>query len=317
MPSPDTPQHPELATGISQAQDNLPWLSVLIPAYEYALGVDRILSSLAAQMPVGVECIVRDDSGSNEVQNVVEGWILREEVPCLTYMRSPKSEGAVDNWNSLLAIAKGEYVLLMHHDEAPLGPDFFALLQQELYADGGTDVLILGCMIGQESSVHLRRHMPAVLQSYLLNVMGPTYLLRHNFIGPPSVLVIRKSACPPFDARLKWLVDVDWMYRAINPILMRCRISNVLRVASLERASASITSTLKGKLKEIERRELTQICTEQDVGRLSILLQPSSWQGKCLSTLDSTMWFAVKITMRLLFLWSPMPNPFRLSRSDS
>ena len=125
-------------TNISEApsQDFSPWLSVLIPSYEYSVGVDRILETLASQRPSGVECIVRDDSHSNDVQDMVEGHIRRQEVAHIEYVRSLNRKGAVDNWNSLLAMAKGEYILLMHHDEAPIGPDFFTALRSELSDDG-------------------------------------------------------------------------------------------------------------------------------------------------------------------------------------
>lgn len=298
-------------------EDRLPWLSVLIPAYEYAKGVDRILEAIASQKPFDVECIVRDDSYSDDVRNVVEGHIRRQEVAHLTYIRSPDRKGAVDNWNSLVTMARGEYIVLMHHDEVPLGPDFFAALRSELSADGGTDVLVLGCLIGQESGAHLRRHMPVVLQSFLLRVMGSAYLLRHNFLGPPSVFVIRRSLCPSFDVRLRWLVDVDWMNRGLQPDSLRWRVSRYLRVASLQRTGASITSSLKDKLRDIERTELAQICYEQDVGPWAALLQPRNVWSRCLAVLDTSVWFAIKVSIRLLALVARTRNLFHLSGSGS
>lgn len=301
-------------TNISEApsQDFSPWLSVLIPSYEYSVGVDRILETLASQRPSGVECIVRDDSHSNDVQDMVEGHIRRQEVAHIEYVRSLNRKGAVDNWNSLLAMAKGEYILLMHHDEAPIGPDFFTALRSELSDDGGVDVLIVGCLIGQESGTHLRRHMPVSLQCLVLCAMGSGYLLRHNFIGPPSVFVIKRTACPSFDANLNWLVDVDWMNRAMQPAFLRCKFSRVLCVASLQRTDASITSTLKDNLQEIKRTELAHICSEQNVGRMEALLQPRNLREKCLVALDSAMWLAVKLATRLVI--TRTRNPFHMSR---
>ena len=298
-------------------EDGSPWLSVLIPAYEYATGVDRILQVIASQKPSDVECIVRDDSHSDDVLNVVEGRIRRQEVAHLTYIRSPDRKGAVDNWNSLVTIARGEYIVLMHHDEVPLGPDFFAALRSELSADGGTDVLVLGCLIGQESGTHLHRHMPVVLQSFLLRVIGSAYLLRHNFIGPPSVFVIRRSICPSFDVRLKWLVDVDWMNRGMQPDSLRWKVSRYLRIASLQRTGASITASLKDKLRDIERMELAQICKEQNVGLWAALLQPHNGRSRCLAALDTSLWLTIKVAVRLLALVARTHNPFRLSRPSS
>lgn len=317
MPSSDTPRSAQTNSSEAPSQDSSPWLSVLIPSYEYAAGVDRILQALASQRPSGVECIVRDDSRSNDVQSMVNAHIQQQDVASLTYVRSPEPRGAVNNWNALMATARGEYIVLMHHDEVPLEQDFFASLYRELHADGGTDVLILGCMVGQESSALLRRHMPAAIQSLLIRVLGSGYLLRRNFIGPPSVLVMRRSACPTFDARLKWLVDVDWMHRAMRTATVRSRVSTKLHVASLQRNGASITSTLKGSLREIERMELAQICAERNIGKWSALLQPRSIWSRTAAAVEAGSWMALKVGLRLGAQVVRTRNPYRRPGADA
>lgn len=310
MQSSDIPRSTQTTSSEAPSLDSSPWLSVLIPSCEYAAGVDRILQALASQRPSGVECIVRDDSRSNDVQDMVNSHIRKQDVAGLAYVRSPESKGAVNNWNALIAMARGEYIVLMHHDEAPLGPDFFATLYRELHADGGTDVLVLGCMVGQESGTQLRRHMPAAIQSLLIRVLGAGYLLRHNFIGPPSVFVVRRNACLPFDIRLKWLVDVDWMNRCMRPDNIRSRVSRGCRVASLQRTAASITSTLGNKVRDIEKAELKQICAGHHVGRWSTLLQPRTGWQRALASLDLALWVTLKVVVRLLALVARTRNPF-------
>lgn len=317
MPSSDIPHSAQTNSSEAPPQDSSPWLSVLIPSYEFAAGVDRILETLASQRPSGVECIVRDDSRTNDVQDLVNAHIRRRDVAGLTYVRSPELKGAVNNWNALMAMARGEYIVLMHHDEVPLGSDFFATLHHELHADGGTDVLVLGCMVGRESGTHLRRHMPAVIQSSLIRFSGSGYLLRRNFIGPPSVLVMRRSACPVFDARLKWLVDVDWMHRAMQTATVRSRVSTQLHVASLQRNGASITSTLKGRLHEIERTELALICAEQKVGKWSVILQPRNIWDRTAASMESGAWLVLKVGLRLWAQVVRTRNPYHRPGADT
>ena len=317
MPSPDTQQSAQTNSRETPSQDFLPWLSVLIPSYEYAAGVDRILETLASQRPPGVECIVRDDSRSSDVQDIVNAHIRRQDVAGLPYVRSSEPKGAVNNWNALIAMARGEYIVLMHHDEAPLGPDFYATLCRELHADGGADVLVLGCMVGHESGTHLRRHMPAAIQSLLISVLGSGYLLRRNFIGPPSVLVMRRSACPTFDARLKWLVDVDWMHRAMQTATVRSKVSTQLLVASLQRNGASITSTLRGNLHEIKRKELAQICGEQRAGKWTALLQPRNIWSRTAAAMESGSWMALKAVLRLWAQVMRTRNPYHRPGADA
>jgi glycosyltransferase involved in cell wall biosynthesis len=310
MPPAHTHHKDSTDSSVAKSRNCSPWLSVLVPAYEYATGVNRILDALATQRPHGVECIVRDDSRSDGVQDVVMPRIHHQDVACLTYIRNAEPNGAVNNWNALMSMARGEYIVLMHHDEAPLEPDFFAALQHELHVDEGTDVLVLGCMVGKESGMHLRRHMPAAVQSLLLRVMGSGYLLRHNFIGSPSMIVIRRSVCPPFDARLKWLVDVEWMNRGISSGRLSCKVSGRCMVASLQRTGDSITASLGNRVREIECAELAQICTEQDVGGWAVLLQPRTVWNSLLVRLDSTLWVSLKVLVRLIALVTRKRNPF-------
>lgn len=314
MPEADNLNKNQKNSNEAHSTDFSPWLSVLIPSYEYASGVDRILKILASQKPLGVECIVSDDSSSDDVQNRVNTHL--QDVSDLTYVRSSEPKGAANNWNALLAMARGEYIVLMHHDEAPLGPDFFATLHRELHADGGTDILVLGCMVGQESGSHLRLHMPQAIQSLLIRVLGPCYLLRHNFIGPPSVFVVRRSACLPFDNKLKWLVDVDWMNRCMRPKNLRSKVSRRCLVASLQRTGASITSTLGNQVREIERTELKQICAEQHLGRWAELLQPRSVWNRFIASLELALWVALKVVIRLVTLIARPSNPFSASDTE-
>lgn len=286
------------------------WLSVLIPSYEYAEGVDRILEAIAMQKPFGVECIIRDDSISDDVRDLVGKYLKSNEFNHLIYVKNADLKGAVENWNSLLSMARGKFVILMHHDEFPIGKEFFTELREELFAFNDNNILVMGCLIAKESDAYLRRHMPALIQSFLLKIMGPTYLLRHNFIGPPSVIVARRSTFQYFDSRFKWLVDVEWMNRSLQLNFMRYRISRNLCVASLTRREASITASLKSNLSEIERMELARICAEQEVGLWSLLLQPRNVSGRLLKFIDSCAWMALKILAHLLAFMVRVRNPF-------
>lgn len=80
--------------------DNLrkqtPLLSILIPAYENAEGVTRILKSIPTVLNESIEVIVSDDSKSEVVSNAIETWNADREDK-VKYLRHGSTGNAVDN----------------------------------------------------------------------------------------------------------------------------------------------------------------------------------------------------------------------------
>jgi len=64
---------------------------------------------------------VHDDSPDRDIE--IE--MSRERFRDVIYQRNDPPLGAVANWNGLIELATGRYILLIHHDEYPSQPDFF------------------------------------------------------------------------------------------------------------------------------------------------------------------------------------------------
>ena len=219
-------------------------LSILIPAYNYPAGVDRILKAVCP-LPVGVEVIVMDDSASSDVADTVG----RFRDANLSYQRNVPAKGAVPNWNSLLDAARGTYVMLCHHDELPLGNDFAARLVSALDRKA-PDVLLLDLVLLDASLSHPRRHVPRLYRDAILRYC-PGYLFARNLIGPTATIVARRDLYPRFDTRLKWMVDVDAYYR-LRQRTKAWRTSRSLVIGSVQGGHRSITQTLQKDLTQIE-----------------------------------------------------------------
>ena len=101
----------------------VPWLSLLIPAYDFPAGVDRILDSVAAAADERIECLVGDDSTTPEVERRVRAHAAFASGR-VAYVRNVPARGAVTNWNEMITRASGEYLLFMHHDECPAGSEW-------------------------------------------------------------------------------------------------------------------------------------------------------------------------------------------------
>ena len=79
--------------------------SILIPAYEYEEGIERILKHFSSKFNEGVNILISDDSKSNKIKNIVLESAAYKTGK-VKYNQNKPSLGAVKNWNSLIANSK-------------------------------------------------------------------------------------------------------------------------------------------------------------------------------------------------------------------
>ncbi|MDR0826518.1 MAG: glycosyltransferase, partial [Desulfovibrio sp.] len=118
---------------------NRPAFSVCIPAYNDLPALIRCLRSVLAQDSCALECIVSDDSVTDDI----ETYCRQQQDPRIRYIRNSPSLGAPKNWNAALALAKGDIVTLLHQDDWYLAPDTLTLVQKAMQTNAA-DVLVTG-----------------------------------------------------------------------------------------------------------------------------------------------------------------------------
>ncbi len=227
-------------------------LSILIPAYNYPIGVERILSKLSSEYSEDIEIIVFDDSSDNEVHNVCSAY--KDAFYSFIYKNNDPAMGAIDNWNSLLDEAQGEYCLLLHHDEFTLGNNFINKVVGTLSVNATVDVLIMDLMLVNINTGFLRQHAPRWLRNFSAKYF-PEYLFRRNIIGPVSTLIVRRSIFPRFNEKLKWLVDVD-LYVRLFKKRINIKTAYDIQIGSAPDDAHSITSSLGDEISRIKKKEL-------------------------------------------------------------
>ncbi|MDO4284056.1 MAG: glycosyltransferase [Eubacteriales bacterium] len=128
----------------------MPKVSICIPAYENPEGIKRLLRSIAGQHYTDCEVILSDDSASDAVERAVTEMagafhvsFAGGRIP-LRYLRNAAPHGAVANWNAAVAMAQGEYVKLMHHDDWFTGADSLGALAALLDAHTDCDLAFCG-----------------------------------------------------------------------------------------------------------------------------------------------------------------------------
>ncbi len=89
--------------------------SVLIPAYKSSFLKDA-LDSILMQTYANFEVVIVDDCSPEPIKSIVDGYSDSR----IHYYRNPKNYGAlnvVDNWNTCLSYAVGDYVICMGDDD--------------------------------------------------------------------------------------------------------------------------------------------------------------------------------------------------------
>lgn len=188
-------------------------VSICIPAYRQVDFLRKTLQSIRDQDFGDYEVIVTDDSPDDCVERLVAEFASDARVK---YHRNSIPLGSPENWNEAIRRASGKYIKIMHHDdyfssEHSLGK-FVAMMEQAPECSFGF------CATEVEDIIGRRRWNHSVSSEALAGLRDdPGAVLFHgNCIGSPSATIYRRAAGLPFDARMKWLVDVDFYSRMLR-----------------------------------------------------------------------------------------------------
>jgi glycosyltransferase involved in cell wall biosynthesis len=270
-------------------------LSLLIPAYNYSKGVGRILDSLCSTSYNDIEILVADDSENNCVKDFIE--MFYSDCPNeLSYKKNCSRVGAVANWNSLIKSARGEFVVLMHHDEFPINANFIskllAILEEK---NDNIDVLVMNCLLINSDETRVRYHVPYHIKRLVIRFF-PEYMLKRNVIGPTSCLVVRRKLYPLFDEKLKWFVDVD-MYFRLRKSTSRWCMCDDLDIGSAYKRRESITASIKSDITIIRTKEREVLIKKFPYATIWI----DHKNNKFLYFSENIVWIIMRIFTRLIY----------------
>lgn len=274
-----------------------PLVSILVPTYNYAEGLRRIVGSLGQLAASGdIEVRVYDDSSDDRIAAEIE-QITRS---CFrsVYRRSSPPSGAVRNWNSLLDHAVGDYCLLMHHDEYFETQDALAEALTAIRRRPQIDAVVFSCRIITATHPRGRRHLPVWLSRWIVETM-PGYILRRNPFGAPSVLLLRRSHYPRYDERLQWLVDCELYVRVIVEHRPQFLFKAGAGVVSDSTAVQSITAKLGRSTDRIRGEELRLLLRNGPPAARGAWLVSRSHSAALARALESVGWAVFRASHRL------------------
>ncbi|VYU41755.1 Chondroitin synthase [Clostridium tertium] len=99
----------------TELDSKLPLVSILIPAYNRPEYLEIALQSAINQTYKNIEIIICDDSTTNDVENMIQGYLNRYEN--IRYYRNKKNLGQFDNDIKLFELANGEYINYLMDDD--------------------------------------------------------------------------------------------------------------------------------------------------------------------------------------------------------
>ncbi len=185
-------------------------ISILIPAFERPDYLRRSLEQIARQRFRDFEVIVTDDSATD----VVEQWVRSQTFTFpFQYRRNHPALGTPRNWTAGLDLASGEWIKILHDDDWLSGPDSLSQYAQAIRP--GIDLIFGGYeAVYEETGQREDRTITARQFSRLIRT--PHLLFAKNWLGPPSVLLYRRSLTELFDPELKWIVDWEGYIRMLQ-----------------------------------------------------------------------------------------------------
>ena len=94
-------------------------LSILIPTYNYRIGINQILkciNNIDSDSKNQIEIIISDDSDQEIIDKKMKEKLKKSFVN-FKYIHNKVSLGGPENWNKLINLSRGEYCWILHHDE--------------------------------------------------------------------------------------------------------------------------------------------------------------------------------------------------------
>lgn len=182
------------------------FVSICIPAYRQPELLERCLASIARQTYKLVEVLVSDDTPDDGVKIVIDRFTHHLSI---RYQHNPKPLGAPANWNAALQMAKGDYVLLLHHDDELADPDSLAVFLQPFFDNPSVDFVF-----GRNPAIkHMSRNRPFSANYFNRYYSDPERLLAGNTLGAPSNVMLRSSVLEWYNPKYKWVVDIEMYIR--------------------------------------------------------------------------------------------------------
>ena len=184
-----------------------PFVSICIPAYKRLIYLQRLIESIQLQTYKNYEVIITDDSGDD---SPVHDYVISKNYDLsILYHKNSRPLGSPKNWLASISHAKGEWIKIMHDDDYFTSPDSLQKFVDQI--DSKIDCVFSGYHAVYDNGYIKNKTISLFQFNQFLH--KPFSLFSGNIIGPPSVMMFKRSLKETFDERLKWIVDWEYYIR--------------------------------------------------------------------------------------------------------
>jgi glycosyltransferase involved in cell wall biosynthesis len=226
-----------------------PKISICIPAYNQTFYLEKLLASIKKQTFTDYEVIISDDSTNPDAKLLANSYGFGDK---LKYFRNPVPLGSPANWNAAIEKATGQYIKIIHHDDAFATEDALGEMLSYIEANNYDyifcDTRIVNVKDEGKGRIHTIRKLRRTIQK-------PWLLFFGNSIGAPSTLLFKKEAFHhlQYDTGYIWLVDIEYYARLFQLSANGSNISKPLVVtheAMEQRLTSVILANFELQIKE-------------------------------------------------------------------
>ena len=187
-------------------------ISICIPAYKGIEFLKRLLDSIAIQNFKNFEVVITDDSPDNSVRELSSAY---HDKFSLNYYRNESPLGTPANWNKAIENASGKWIKLMHDDDWFADENSLGHFAEAITQNPSTSFIFSAY---RNHYLDTGRTNDVFVDSSRLNILqkNPATLFSRNIIGPPSVVLHKKTARVQYDPAIKWVVDIDFYIRYLH-----------------------------------------------------------------------------------------------------
>jgi len=199
------PDGAEDAKQRAAAFEAMPCISVLVPAYETPEPFLRqMIESVLSQSYSHLELCIADGSPGDGVQKIVESY--GEKDSRIRYQRLSENRGISENTNEALAMATGEYIGLLDHDDLLLPGALFEVVKALNEAGGADAVYTDEDKVNMDLTHHFQPHFKP---DFNLEYLRSNNYICHFFV------VKRELACQVggFQREFDGAQDHDFIFR--------------------------------------------------------------------------------------------------------
>jgi len=180
-----------------------PFISICIPAYKRIVDLERLLNSIAEQTYKNFEVIITDDSPSDTVKDFLARYNANFS---LMYFRNEAALGTPENWNEGFRKANGLWLKLMHDDDYFATNESLSKFVSAIEQQPNQEVFYSAFMF-EDAANNKNEIVKCNMYDRWLMRISPYHLLKRNYFGNPSCVIIKRTVPFFYDKRFKYIVD--------------------------------------------------------------------------------------------------------------